>query len=234
MSLSYFAENNTGNEQLWITDGTTAGTHVVKVFAGAGIAQLTMIGARVYFVVDDGVHGQELWTSDGTAAGTVLVSDIVPGAGASFPQLLANDNGTLFFTANDGTHGFELWKSDGTAAGTVMVKDMNPGAGGGFVVVETFDQHQRHAVLYRYRRYQWPRAVEERRHCRRHRHGQGHQSGRRRFHTAAADQRQRHAVLQRQRRYQRPRAVEERRHGRRHRHGQGHQSGPASAPGQRF
>ena len=128
MSQSYFAENNSTNEQFWVTDGTTAGTHVVKVFATANIAQITMIGARVYFVVDDGVHGQELWTSDGTSAGTVLVSDINPGAGGSNPIVLTNVNGTLFFAANDGTHGVELWEANGPTA--VMVKDINPGAGG--------------------------------------------------------------------------------------------------------
>ena len=85
MSLSYFAETNSTNEQLWITDGTAAGTRVIKTFATGPIGQLTMIGGRVYFTVDDGVHGQELWTSDGTSSGTVLVSDINPGAGSSTP-----------------------------------------------------------------------------------------------------------------------------------------------------
>ena len=129
MSLTYFAENNSGNEQLWITDGTASGTRVVKVFAGTGIGSLTMIGARVFFIVDDGVHGLELWTSDGSAAGTVMVSDTVPGAGSSSPANLSNVSGTLFLSATDGTHGLELWKSDGTATGTVMVKDINPAAG---------------------------------------------------------------------------------------------------------
>ena len=128
MSLLYFAENNSGNEQLWITDGTAAGTRLVKAFAGSSILSLTMAGTKAYFTVDDGVHGNELWTSDGTAAGTVLVNDISPGSNGSFPTLLTDVNGTLFFAANDGPHGFELWKSDGTAPGTLMVKDINPGA----------------------------------------------------------------------------------------------------------
>ena len=68
------------------------------------------------------------------------------------------------------------------------------------------------------------RAVEERRHGRRHRPRQGHQPGARGLVARLADERQRDAVLRRQRRRARHRAVEERRHRRRHRPGQGHQT----------
>ena len=130
MSLNFFAESIGASEQLWVTDGTLGGGTLLKTFTGASIGALTMIGARVYFVVNDGVHGNELWVSDGTAAGTALVKDINPGAGSSDPINLTNVDGTLFFSANDGTHGAELWQSDGTAAGTVMVKDIFPGSSG--------------------------------------------------------------------------------------------------------
>src|SRR5262249_21985781 len=58
--------------------------------------------------------------------------DIFPGTYGSFPDFLANVNGTLYFAANDSTHGPELWQSDGTAAGTTMVADINPGGGGSY------------------------------------------------------------------------------------------------------
>ncbi len=130
MSLSYFAETNAGVQELWVSDGTTS--HKVMGFGAAAITNLTMIGARVFFTVDDGIHGNEVWVSDGTAAGTMLVSDIDPGATGSSPADLINVNGELFFAANDGTHGLELWETDGTAVGTMMVKDADPGATGGF------------------------------------------------------------------------------------------------------
>ena len=60
-------------------------------------------------------------------AGTVLVKDINPGSGSSFPDYLTNVNGTLFFNATDVVHGRELWSSNGSATGTVLVKDINPG-----------------------------------------------------------------------------------------------------------
>src|SRR5258708_23396288 len=107
MSLAYFNEDVGGTEQLWVTDGTPAGTHLVQSFSTGAIFDLTTIGSRVYFTIDDGVDGRELWTSDGTTAGTVLVKDINPGSGASYPSSLTNVNGTLYFQASDPTHGSE-------------------------------------------------------------------------------------------------------------------------------
>jgi ELWxxDGT repeat protein len=62
--------------ELWKSNGTAAGTVLVKKMAGT--FNLTSIGGTLYFVADDGAHGSELWKSDGTPAGTVLVKDINP------------------------------------------------------------------------------------------------------------------------------------------------------------
>ena len=185
--------------------------------------------ARLFFAANDGTQGTELWKSDGTAAGTVLVKDINPGSAGFTPRYLTNVNGTLFFSANDGTHGVELWKSDGTAAGTVLVKDIRPGSDGSYPGNLTnvngtlfFSGQRRHARL---------RAVEERRHRRRHRPGQGHQPRQHGSYPAGPDDRRTarcssrpttatHGVG----------AVEERRHRRRHRAGQGHRPGQRTAP----
>ncbi len=133
MALSYFDKVSGGVHQLWVSDGTVPGTHVVASFGSASsgsnaIFNLTTIGSRVFFGVDDGVHGRELWTSNGTAAGTLMVKDIAPGPNSGQPISLLNVDGTLYFDASDGTHGFELWKSDGSPAGTLMVKDIDTGS----------------------------------------------------------------------------------------------------------
>lgn len=35
-----------------------------------------VLGERLYFIANDGVHGNEVWTSDGTSAGTFMVADL--------------------------------------------------------------------------------------------------------------------------------------------------------------
>jgi ELWxxDGT repeat protein len=121
--------------ELWKSDGTAAGTVMVKDIAhgegGSGPSDLTNVDGKLYFAANDGKLGVELWKSNGTAAGTKMVKDIIPGSESSDPSDMTNVNGTLYFVANDGggigAHGRELWKTDGTAAGTVMVKNINPG-----------------------------------------------------------------------------------------------------------
>ena len=72
--------------ELWKSDGTAAGTALVRDVAPgpiSGVGQFSLAalgdGRRVVFAGDDGIRGQEVWVSDGTAAGTVAVGDAVPG-----------------------------------------------------------------------------------------------------------------------------------------------------------
>jgi ELWxxDGT repeat protein len=134
---------STHGQELWESNGTTAGTFMVKDInpgkSGSFPKALTNVKGTLFFHADDGTHGSELWKSDGTDAGTSLVDDINPGkSGSSFsfsPD--ANVNGTLFFLASDGTHGEELWTSNGTTAGTFLVADINPGPTGSYPALLT-------------------------------------------------------------------------------------------------
>jgi ELWxxDGT repeat protein len=140
-TLYFQCNDGSHGDELWKSDGTEAGTVLIKDInlgmiglapAGSYPENLTDVNGTLFFIATDGATGNELWKSDGTEAGTVLIKDIHPGAIGSYPSLLTNVNGTLSFSAVDGANGYELWESDGTAAGTVLVKDINPGAIGSF------------------------------------------------------------------------------------------------------
>src|SRR5205085_2313751 len=79
-TLFFAANDGTNGKELWKSDGTPAGTVLVKdINPGSADSYpngLTAVGGTLYFAADDGVHAQELWSSDGAAAGTALVKDI--------------------------------------------------------------------------------------------------------------------------------------------------------------
>jgi ELWxxDGT repeat protein len=143
-TLFFGAQEGGGDGELWKSDGTTAGTLVLKHFgqtqAFSEPSLVGSIGRTLLFVADDGVSGGELWRSDGTESGTEIVRDIAPGQASSMP--LGSGAGTergpyyllgmlvgdeLYFDAFNASLGFELWKSDGTTDGTQVVKDIFPG-----------------------------------------------------------------------------------------------------------
>lgn len=132
-------DNDNNTKQLWRTDGSNAGTILLKKFTGppsyTAIQNLTDVNGTLYFVGFDALNGFEIWKSDGTAAGTVFIKDVNPGTGDGFfgftsPKNLTNLNGVLYFSEENSVNGEELWQSDGTSMGTVMVKDINAGANG--------------------------------------------------------------------------------------------------------
>jgi ELWxxDGT repeat protein len=127
-----YDSNNEHGEELWRSDGTKAGTFMVKDIkpgsASSEIIQLLNVNGTLYFAAKDASYVYRLWKSDGTEQGTVMVSSTV-----SFASAMTHVNGTIFFTSTTDEYGTELWKSDGTAMGTSMVKDLNPGAGNSFI-----------------------------------------------------------------------------------------------------
>lgn len=131
-----------GGNELWTSNGTSAGTTKVADINPLGTSwptNLVNVNGTLFFFANDAIWGRELWKSDGTAAGTMMVRDIRVGPSGSgtatsnmdgAKELSANVNGVLYFVADDGVHGAELWTSDGTTAGTVIAADINPGSAG--------------------------------------------------------------------------------------------------------
>src|SRR5205807_2023500 len=74
-TLFFVANDGTTGNELWKTDGTPAGTGLVKDIQAGVIGswprKLTSFRGKLFFAADDG-SGIELWRSDGTQAGTVM------------------------------------------------------------------------------------------------------------------------------------------------------------------
>jgi ELWxxDGT repeat protein len=115
--------------ELWKSDGTEAGTVLVKDIrpgpASSLISNLVDVNGVLFFsavVQEPSGLARRLWKSDGTAGGTIQVGN------ASSPGTMAAWNGKLYFQAVDAASGAELWTSDGTPDGTFVLKDIHPGA----------------------------------------------------------------------------------------------------------
>ncbi len=109
----FFCATSNGEETLWCTDGTTAGTTPVVT---AEVTSLSFAGAFACYTV-----GTQLWATEGGAP--VLLQ--------SFSSIasLHPANGRLFFLAEAegaGT-GAEPWTTDGTPEGTYLVADVAEG-----------------------------------------------------------------------------------------------------------
>ncbi len=133
-TLYFSADDGVNGIELWKTDGTDAGTVMIKDIRPGSAGGLDLsnyktfmnINNTLYFTANDGVIGTELWKTDGTPAGTVLVKDLRPGSMGSDPKELINFNNVLYFNANNSVS--RLWKSDGTAGGTNMINSQAPGS----------------------------------------------------------------------------------------------------------
>lgn len=133
--LLFPAKTAANGTELWISDGTPAGTQMVKDInpgsESSGPVFLGTLGNLILFRAHSGNIGGELWVTDGTAAGTQLLKEIYPGPNnfnnASYPTFIVHQD-KMYFSATDGVHGRELWVTDGTADGTKMLYDINSGA----------------------------------------------------------------------------------------------------------
>ena len=128
-SVVFTAYNPTTGTELYVSDGTAAGTKLVSDVNPTGDhgpylsinSDIYAAGTKGFFAADDNIHGNELWVGDGTVAGSHLVTDMVVGASGAAPQNFFSSGGKIYFTADDGVHGRQLYTSDGTAAGTVRL-----------------------------------------------------------------------------------------------------------------
>ena len=127
------ADADQSGRELWISDGTFAGTHLLKDINpgvddnGRALSSdpqdfLSLRNGYVVFTADDGTHGREVWSTDGTAAGTRMLGDIRPGSADGPSELTPRVEfdlwhlvrpGWALFRADDGINGREAWTTNG-------------------------------------------------------------------------------------------------------------------------
>ncbi|MEM7307766.1 MAG: hypothetical protein AAF682_13890 [Planctomycetota bacterium] len=135
----FHAFDETAGRELWITDGTGAGTSLLANLTPdiAGQPQLSgssprftvQLGERAFFFADTPATGQELWATDGTASGTALVADLVPGPGSGAPQFGPRPvalGDALYFIAREPGGAFALWRTDGATLATTPIVTVDP------------------------------------------------------------------------------------------------------------
>ena len=132
-TLFFSAYDDDHGTELWKSDGTEAGTKLVKdIRPGGGPSggsvplEITSFRGMAFFrAAEDGFDGYELWRSDGTKRGTKRSRTSSPSTGSE-PHDFTAIGRTLFFGAHQTVGGYGLWKTDGTKRGTKLVKPFGP------------------------------------------------------------------------------------------------------------
>ncbi len=131
--IYFSADNGSTGRELWRSNGTNAGTQLIKdingVGGGGGMPTLSsnpsdffQVGSNVYFTANNGINGEELWKTTGSALGTVMVKDLTPGSDSTIISDMTEYNGKLYFIASN-VIDFDsnLWVTDGTTTGTAKI-----------------------------------------------------------------------------------------------------------------
>ncbi|MBN1447761.1 MAG: hypothetical protein JXA28_07500, partial [Bacteroidetes bacterium] len=128
--IVYFNGNDGSGNKLWRTDGTVAGTYMVKdIIIDPSQWFIRAYDGKVYFVGNYLSDGLDPWVSDGTAAGTFRLNYYrVKRTESKVLRDFCGMNGKMYFTycIMDGQRfpirsSYEIWETDGTVNGTGLV-----------------------------------------------------------------------------------------------------------------
>ena len=114
----FFANDNVNGAEPWVTDGTAAGTFMLKDIApGAAsslvsLSRFATIGNKTYFMAKNATSGKELYQTDGTPAGTSQVMDFFPGIEDGLDIDIVALNGKLLFSGKTSGQFNELYSLD--------------------------------------------------------------------------------------------------------------------------
>ncbi|WP_288374137.1 T9SS type A sorting domain-containing protein [Chryseobacterium culicis] len=121
----FFGTNSIYGRELWKTDGTLAGTTLVKDIIPGPYSSITFseklysFNNRIVFAARDSNFNVGLWSTDGTDINTENFSPLSPNA--TLYDFDFTNYGHLLFKVNG-----DLWKTDGTAPGTTVIYNNIP------------------------------------------------------------------------------------------------------------
>ncbi len=132
-SMYFSGQNALTGAELWRSDGTTAGTSLVKDIAPGAMSsnpyKLLALNNKLLFAASTETTGNELWQTNGTDAGTSVVKDInQTSTASSFINDLTQLNSNLIFSGPGeggitGLNSARIFISDGTNEGTKIITD---------------------------------------------------------------------------------------------------------------
>lgn len=131
--VHYFMATDEHGRELWRSDGTEAGTYLLKdIVPGSESSSLSTpmaMGDHLYFVRSAGFD-RFIWRTDGTVEGTeeVLRLDDLESTGLTSWDYFEALGDRIFFNGYTPELGREVWSTDGTAEGTELFMDLRPGS----------------------------------------------------------------------------------------------------------
>ena len=130
----FYGNDEAHGSELWISDGTLAGTHLLKDISTGRSSSMTndsysefvILNDKAYFIVTDDTGKLNIWRTDGTEAGTELFHNIGGNTYGNSISKLKIAGGSLYYiitTIGSSTEN-KIWKTDGTVAGTILIKSI--------------------------------------------------------------------------------------------------------------
>ena len=128
--LVFRANDGPHGTELWTTDGTPKGTHLLQDVCPGNCngvnSEIGVAGGYAFFTGFDNAHGFNPWVTAGTAAGTRSLGDLCPGPCEAAPVKWIVGAGKVFFLLFQDSRTIQLWRTDGTAGGTLRLTSPEP------------------------------------------------------------------------------------------------------------